>query len=64
MGLCLSLVDMLVGLLVSLFVGIGCCVACWLLALYVVILFRADAHFLRFLGEVLSVFLFSGSLLA
>ena len=32
----------LVGLLVALFVGIGCCVACWF-CLYVVILYRAEA---------------------
>ena len=44
----------LVGLLVALFVGFGCCVACWF-CMYVVIPYRADAFFLGFLGEVLSV---------
>ena len=54
-GLCLYLF----GLLVALFEGIGCCVTCWFLPV-VEFLYRADAPFPRFLGEVLSVCLSFG----
>ena len=63
-GFCLSLVDMLVGLLVALFVGFGCCVALWFLP-YMWGPVSGCCPFPRFLGKVLSVFYFSlGSLLA